>query len=689
MKLAIATLTVLLSASWAMAAPHPALLPQPRQVQYGTGSLSLQGLSICFASAPASEDRFAAAELARGLAEETGVHVPVRDAAGCATGIVLDRTGAVDPLPVPGEKPGPDSREAYQLTVGDRGIRITGRSSAGVFYGVETLLQLAGGRGAEAKFPQVAIRDWPTLAYRGTLVDVGSEGPMCTVAQVERQLDLLARFKGNQYFFYSEANIALDGYPLLNPQARFTKAQVREIIAYGRERHIEIVPALELFGHLHDLFRIEKYSDLSDFPHGGELDPANPKVKILLRDWVSQIADLFPSPFVDIGFDETFSIQKAANQQGAGATPVKLFIEQLRYVTDLFQARGKHVMAYADIMVKFPDIIPQLPSGLIALPWYYNPHPDPEYHKWLDPLVAHHVPHMVVPAVSSWDEIAPDFSKTLENVDTFLAAGRKSHSLGLVNTVWTDDGQMLMQMSWPGMAYGAAAAWQTEPIQRNSFFADYSRILYPRAIAPDVAHAYTELNAAEQSLQAAVGQETQHAVWEDPFAPRVLSRVREHRNDLRECRLHAEQAEEALYRVLTPEDSDEELRTTLVGARLLDYTGMKYLYALEMEENWATLPPRPTRQQLVDTLSQGFASQVHSRTEDLMVAISELEGAYRRAWLAQYTHHRLREALGRWDAEYQFWRSMQTRVQDLEAGFHDHDALPPLGSMANCCIRRQ
>ena len=682
MKLAITTLTVLLSAASAMAAQHPMLLPQPQQVHYGTGSLAIQGLSICLKTVPASEDRFAATQLARGLAEKTGVHVPVREDAGCATGIVFDRTGSVDALPIPGEKPGPDSREAYQLTVGDRSVRISGRSSAGLFYGVQTLLQLAEGRGVDAKFPQVAVHDWPAVAYRGTLVDVGSEGPMCTVAQVERQLNLLARFKANEYLFYSEANIALDGYPLWNPQARFTKDQVREIIAYGRERHIEIVPALELFGHLHDLFRIEKYSELADFPHGGEFNPANPEVRVLLRNWVSQMSDLFPSPFVDIGFDETFSIQKAAEQQGAGATPVKLFVDQLRYVTDLFQARGKQVMAYADIMVKFPGIIPQLPPGLIALPWYYSAHPDPEYHKWLDPLVAHHVPYMVVTAVSSWDEIAPDVDTTFENVDTFLAAGRKSGTLGLVNTVWTDDGQMLMQMSWPGMAYGAAAAWQTEPIQRNSFFADYSRILYQGELAPAAAQAYTELNAAEQSLQAALGQETQHAVWENPFQARVLARVREHRSDLHECRLHAERAEEALYSARASAPSNEELRTALVGARLLDYTAMKYLYALEMEDTWATLQARPTRQQLVETLSQGFASQVHSRAEDLMVAISELKGAYQSAWLAQYTHHRLREALGRWDAEYQFWRRMQARVQDLEAGFHNGDVLPPLGSLA-------
>lgn len=206
--------------------------------------------------------------------------------------------------------------------------------------------------------------------------------------------------------------------------------------------------------------------------------------------------------------------------------------------------------------------------------------------------------------------------------------------------------------------------------------------MYPRQAAPFAAEAYVELNAAEQSLQAAVGQETQHAAWENPFAPRVLAGVRGHRNDLSACRLHAEAAEEALYRALAVDSSDEELRTALVGAQLLDYTGMKYLYALEMEDAWATLRPRPARQQLIDVLNQGISSQVHSRTEDLMVAISELQESYRQAWLAQYTSYRLREALGRWDAEYEFWRSMQARLQDLEMDFRDHSILPSLAAIA-------
>src|SRR6185503_13742294 len=277
--------------------------------------------------------------------------------------------------------------------------------------------------------------------------------------------------------------------------------------------------------------------------------------------------------------------------------------------------------------------------------------PDPEYRQWLTPLVENHVPHMVTSGVSSWNEVAPDFDTTFANIDTLLAAGRKSHTLGLVNTVWTDDGQVLLRMSWPGMAYGAAAAWQSKPMDRAGFFAAYSGEMQPPNVAGDVAKAYAELNAAEQNLQAVFGPGTMAAVWKDPFAPVMLEQAKPHREDLQQCRLHAENAEEDLYRAMAVDGHSEALRTLLVGARLLDYAGMKYLYALEIADAWAALPPHPTREELADTLHQGISSSVHSRTADLMDAIGGLEPDYRRQWLAEYTDYRLPTALGRWRAE--------------------------------------
>jgi len=359
----------------ARAAEHRPLVPQPREIRYGAGQIPLRGLTIRLPADPAAQDIFAAQTLSACLAARAGVSVPIstgQNPAGRA--IVLERTGAVGALALPGEQPGPDSREAYKITAKQDAIELRSSSTAGLFYGAQTMCQLVEGEDGDAVLPEVEIHDWPSLAYRGTMVDM-SHGPLPTEGEVKRQLDFMARWKLNQYYFYNEASVELKGYPLLNPGGRFTQDEVGRIVAYGRERHIDVIPCLELYGHLHDLFRVEKYSGLADVAHGTEFDPRNPGVMPLLADWAKQFAQLFPSPFVHIGFDETFQIEMAAKDARGAADPATLFIRQLGDVARLFQQEGKTVMAWGDIMVKFPEVMQQLPPGgtRLAPTSNYNP----------------------------------------------------------------------------------------------------------------------------------------------------------------------------------------------------------------------------------------------------------------------------------------------------------------------------
>lgn len=662
------------------AAEHSPLLPRPQQIRYGSGRFPVRGLSIHLPSAPSAEDRFAADQLANFLSDRAKAPILVSESRASERAIDLKRTGPVDPLPLPDEKPGPESREAYWLKVTREGGEIRAASSAGLFYGVQTFCQLVEGSSQEPMLPEVEIHDWPSLVYRGPMVDM-SHGPLPTEEEIKRQLDFLARWKSNQYYFYSEASIELEGYPLLNPEGRFTKDQVRRIIEYGRERHIDVIPCLELYGHLHDLFRVERYSDLSAFPHGGEFNPSNEKVMALLTDWAGQITRLFSSPFVHIGFDETWQIEKAAKQQGVTATPAKLYIEQLSNVTHLFEQRGKRVMAWGDIMVKYPEILSQLPSGLMAVAWEYVARPDPEYKRWLGPLVAKRVPHLVATGVHSWNEISPDFDTTFENIDTFLAAGRRSNALGLINTVWTDDAQMLMRMSWPGMAYGAAAPWQSTPIDRAQFFSDYARLMYPSAVAPEVASGLEALTKAENRLQKVLGQHTMIALWDDALAPRNLKRAQEHSEDLRQTRLLAEEAQEYLYRALSLGGDPTTLSSLILGSRQLDYAGMKNLYAVEIADLWAQVGPHPGGEDLWVDLETETYAQDHGRIADLMDAITDLRGTYQAAWSEEYTPYRMFAALRRWDAEYEYWRKLQERMRAFWERFHKGDTVPSLDSL--------
>ena len=649
------------------------LLPAPQKIQYGTQSVAVRGFQVYLPPGCAPEDQFAAEELASFLAERTGSRIPVSAGNAPARVIALTRTGDVDPLPVPGEKAGPESREAFSVVIARDRIDVKSRSSAGLYYGVQTLRQLVDGSADQALFPEVEIQDWPSLPYRGTMVDI-SHGPLPTEEEIKRQLDLLARFKGNQYYFYNEASIELEGYRLVNPKGRYTQAEIRRMISYARERHIDVVPCLELYGHLHDIFRLERFSDLAVFPHAGEFNPANPKVKALLADWVDQFSRLFPSPFVHVGFDETWQIANLAKQAG-GLSPAKLFVEQLRNVATGFQKHGKSVMAWSDVMVHYPDSMADLPPGIIAVPWTYDA--EKTYEPFLGPLEKNAVPYIVASGVRSWGEIFPDFDLTFANIDAFLRAGRQGKAIGIINTVWADESQLLMRQSWPGMAYGVAAAWQTGPLSHSEFLGDYAGVMYPKSAAPQIGEALEKLNRAENLLQKLLGQETMQALWQDPLTPAFLKGLAPHRENLRQSRLLAEDAIDQLDEALQAGVDPLTLKSILVGAQILDFAGMKFQYALELPERWEKLGPRPDGTAWWNEFEAEVIEQNHGRIIDLMETLGELKEDYRAAWLSEYTPYRLATVLGRWDGEFHYWRAMQERLRAYSRIRKDGEPLPP------------
>jgi len=173
-------------------AAHSPLVPRPQQIHYGNGRLALKGITISFGSSPAQEDRFAANELASALAEVIADPVPVVNSGTSASGIVFYRTGGVDALPGPDDRAGQDSRESYTLRIAGKSAEVRARSSAGLYYAVQTIRQLVEESAGEKFLPEVDIQDGPALAYRGFMMDT-SHGPLPTEDEIKRQINFLAR----------------------------------------------------------------------------------------------------------------------------------------------------------------------------------------------------------------------------------------------------------------------------------------------------------------------------------------------------------------------------------------------------------------------------------------------------------------------------------------------------------------
>jgi hexosaminidase len=481
---------------------HNPILPKPQKIAYGKGSIPLKGLNIGFAGKAAPEDKFAAQHLASIIKEFTSANVPVNESPKPGSNVIFERTGNPDPLPLPDEKAGPDSRESYKIKVSPKNIRITAKSSAGLFYAVQTLIQMIEGSGGSAFIPEADIEDWPVMVYRAFMMDM-SHFQLPKIEEIKNQIDFLAKYKGNQYLFYSEASIELEGYPLLMAEARYTKDQVKEIIEYAKLRHIDVVPNMELYGHLHDLFRLERYSDMSVVPHGGEFIPDDPRVKPLLDDWITQISRLFPSPFFHIGFDETWSLEFEARKRNK--TPEELYLLMLKQVTDMVERDGKRAMVWADMLQKYPSIIPEASKKMYAVPWHYTAMSDERYDKLLSPFQRENIPMIVQGAIKNWNWVAPNFVTSFENTDVLIKAGKKYGAIGFIQSGWTDDPLTLMRMGFPDIAYGCIAAWQTEPIIRENFFSEYARTLYPEDVAVSFAKGLNALYIGESLITKAVG----------------------------------------------------------------------------------------------------------------------------------------------------------------------------------------
>jgi hexosaminidase len=279
--------------------------------------------------------------------------------------------------------------------------------------------------------------------------------------------------------------------------------------------------------------------------------------------------------------------------------------------------------------------------------------------------------------------VMPDYARSFENIDTFLASGRKSGTMGLINTIWTDDAQNLMRTAWPGIAYGAAAAWQSAPMEREAFFSDYARLTYAPAVAPEVTAALKDLTESELDVQKVLGDESMLALWTDPFLTATLKRTTEHLADLHATRLKAEDAEEHLDEALSRGGDPVTLESLWFGSQLLDYAGQKFQTAPELVAMWQRLGPRRPKDEL---WWNEWESQVtypdHSRLFDLMDAITGLRSTYRREWLAEYTAYRLGTALGQWDHEFQYWRHLQERFKQFSESSHEGEPLPSLQELA-------
>ncbi|MDQ2832484.1 MAG: beta-N-acetylhexosaminidase, partial [Acidobacteriota bacterium] len=527
----------LASAPLAMAQHPPALIPLPREIQPGQDTPLPHGIRVLCASPCAAEDRFAADDL---IASLQARHVATGSPDGFP--IELERLAShSDPSFTDEMKP-----EGYIVSSTTTGMRITGATAEGVFYGAQTVKQLIDGDGAQAILHGANIHDWPAMKYRG-LDDDLSRGPITTLVFQKKLIQTLAAYKVNLYSPYFENTQKYAGHPLMGPPGSLTAQEARELVAYARQYHITIIPEQEAFGHLHHNLLWEQYAQLAETPHGDVLAPAQPGSLQLIQQMFTELAALYPGPFLHIGADETVDLgrgQTKSDVQSRGLGAV--YLDFLQRIVTALQPLQRKLLFWGDIAQDVPDLLKTMPpsfkNSTVAIAWVYSPQPR-GYDRFLTPFTRAGFETWVSPSVNNFRKVYPNNTAALANIQRFTADGQRLGSTGQLNTIWNDDGEGLFNQDWYGILFGAAAAWQKGESSIPAFENSYAQVFHGDRTG-DLNEAQKEIMLAHAVLkdQAKEGDGGNSIFWLDPLSKdglRIGTAVRPFAHDLR---LHAERA---------------------------------------------------------------------------------------------------------------------------------------------------
>jgi hexosaminidase len=439
--------------------------------------------------------------------------------------------------------------EEYHLVSDSSGVLIDGGSAAGVFWGAQTLRQLLGpdayrraplGRDRTWAVPHVTIEDAPRFRWRGLMLDVARH--FLPKDQVLRHLDLMAAHKLNVFHFHLTDDqgwrIEIGRYPRLTEvgswRARtkfghrasplweekphgghYTKDDIREIVAYAADRHITVVPEIDIPGH--------SQAAIAAYPELGNTDVIDTTSLTVWDTWgisknvlaptdntlrfyegvFEEVLELFPSVFVHIGGDECAKDQwKESATAQARIAELGLADEDelqswfVRHFDDWLTARGRRLIGWDEILeggsraqgIGAPGgeaTGTSLGPGAAVSSW----------RGYAGGITAARAGHDVVMCPEQQvyldhrqdggpDEPVPiGYVRTLEDVFRFepvppeLTPDEARHVLGAQANVWTEateDPARVDYQTFPRLAAFAEVAWSRLPAPAERDFADFA-----------------------------------------------------------------------------------------------------------------------------------------------------------------------------------------------------------------------
>ena len=381
LSLVLLTGILMISGSVSLAQQQHNLMPVPASLEFNKDRLAINE-SFTVATRGHSDARLQAA-IARFVKRLEG-----RTVFSFAPGLATD--DQMTTLIVNCEGPGLDipaasENESYRLDVTNRQALLTASTVVGAIRGLETVLQLLSNDRRGFFLPGVKIEDQPRFPWRGLLIDVGRHFE--PVAVLKRNLDAMAAVKLNVFHWHLSEDqgfrVEIKKYPKLHQLGSdgnyYTQEQVKDIIAYARDRGIRVVPEFDIPGH--STSWLVGYPELGSAPgpytierrpgiFEPALDPTREEVYKFLEGFFGEMAALFPDAYMHIGGDENEGKQWDRNPAIQAFMKAKGIKDnhalQAYFNTRLLKILQKH----GKKMIGWDEVLqPDLPKDIVIHSW--------------------------------------------------------------------------------------------------------------------------------------------------------------------------------------------------------------------------------------------------------------------------------------------------------------------------------
>ncbi|MGM0401258.1 MAG: family 20 glycosylhydrolase [Chloroflexota bacterium] len=650
------------------------VIPRPKEIEWQEGTFTLDDKTqIALLPEAGEAEAFAARSLRKEIEEVTGLDLPLIKISRPVREdnlilLTAEDAAAEDYLekPVPwaedvGEE-GADGEQVYHVHVSPRRVIAGGEGSLALHYAVQTLRQVA--RTEHVRWPVFSIRDWPSLAYRGVMLDI-SRGKVPTLETLKRMIDCLSLYKINVLQLYTEHTFKSPHHPRIGEDCgSLTSDDILALDDYAHRRHVELMPNLQSFGHRSHTLNTPGYTHLAELDAARwSLCPVDEGTYDLLKDLYDDLLPAFRSRIFNVDCDETWDLGKGRSAEAVAERGVgRVYLEHILRLRELAARHGCRIQLWGDILLNHPELISELPEDVILLDWHYQASDD---YPSVRTFGQSGRDFWVCPGTSSWNALFPRIENANVNIRTLARLGERHGAEGLLNTDWGDHGHYQpLGLSWYGYVYGAEQSWTGGETEDADFEARFGPLFFGIG-GSSVVEAMRRLAALNTlpGMERRNASNSIYALLDEPLVGEMVEHI------------PAETLEEI---VKVCRDTQQDLRSALSRSRV-PLTIEEMIYSVDMM-SYAVKKVRTSQaiREDLDALAQG-AEREEERLREAVSALRNLDAELvqlkqdfeavwlrraRRAEMSITLDHfaRLRERYARAEA----W--LKERLEQVEAG---------------------